>query len=556
MLRHILIFNAFCVFFAASFSIVKPGPKYPPTKGAIWPRPREQTKSDSYFKFIPDSFTITEKGQTCEILKAAIERYTNVLKNTYLIADTHSKKLANLNINYPDSNDTDVNYKGILQELQVTLSTPCETYPHLDMDEKYSLDVAAISTLTSDSIWGVLRGLESFAQLFYISDGYKSVLINGTQIVDYPKYKHRGLLVDTSRHYHSMSTLLKTLDALEMNKMNVLHWHIVDDQSFPYQSDVFPQLSQAAYDPTLIYTAAAINQIVTYARDRGIRVLPEFDVPGHTSSWGVAYPSILTECYRFGEIVGLGPMDPTNNMTYKVINDLFREVQDRFPDKYLHVGGDEVELDCWRSNHRIRKFMEDHNMTQASELHTLFMTNVIPLLGDRSKPIVWQEVFDEGVTLPSGSIVQVWKNTEATEMVNILNSGHKVIYSSSWYLDHLSTGGDWAKYYEVDPRETVNGYVDKAKEDDILGGEACMWAEVVDDTNMISRVWPRASAVAEALWSGYSNTSPNDPYRRWHFRREPDFEVSCRLEEHTCRMNRRGVRAQPPNYPGFCITGN
>lgn len=469
-----------------------------------------------------------------------------------------------MNTNNPNDVDTDVNYKGTLQELQINLAAPCETYPHLGMDERYSLDVAAVSTLNSDSIWGVLRGLESFAQLFYMSDGYKNVLINTTQIVDYPKYTHRGLLIDTSRHYLSVSTILKTLDALEMNKMNVLHWHIVDDQSFPYQSEVFPQLSQAAYDPTMIYTAADISQIVNYAKERGIRVLPEFDVPGHTSSWGVAYPSILTTCYSSGEKIGLGPMDPTNNMTYKVISDLFGELQDRFPDQYIHVGGDEVELDCWSSNAAITKFMAEHNMTHTSELHSFFMGNVIPLLGDRSKPIVWQEVFDEEVSLPNGTIVQVWKNTEAYEMQSILDAGHKVIYSASWYLDHIRGGGDWDKYYEVDPREIVGGYVPESKLSDILGGEACMWAEVVDDNNMISRVWPRTSAVAEALWSGFpSNTkrlSSQNVTRsfrvRSHLADEQKHKVSCRLEEHACRMNRRGIHAQPPNGPGFCITGN
>nr|ABB76925.1 beta-N-acetylglucosaminidase 2 [Spodoptera frugiperda] len=552
MLRHVILLFA-VVYLTESLSIVNPGPQYPPTKGSIWPRPHQQTQTDSYYKLNPSTFVITEKGKTCDILKDAIDRYMKVLRNTYLIVEKYSRKLSR---HGSDADNFDDNFKGTLQELQINLSAPCETYPHLDMDEKYSLDVAKVSVLNSDSIWGVLRGLESFVQLFYMADGYKNVLINATQIQDFPKYTHRGLLVDTSRHYITVPTLLKTLDAMEMNKMNVLHWHIVDDQSFPYKSDMFPQLSDAAYDPTMVYTAVDITQIVSYARHRGIRVLPEFDVPGHTSSWGVAYPNILTKCYSLGRELGLGPMDPTKNITYKLIGDLIREVQDRFPDKYFHVGGDEVELDCWISNSEIRDFMKDHNMTDASELHSYFMANVIPLLGDRSKPIVWQEVFDEGVSLPSGTIVQVWKNTEAREMQNILSGGYKVIYSSSWYLDHINGGGDWAKYYGVDPREIVKGSVPEDKEVDILGGEACMWGEVVDDTNIISRVWPRASAVAEALWSGHKYETM--PYlRHWYqFREDSAHVVSSRLEEHACRMNRRGIEAQPPNGPGFCVTGN
>ncbi|KAJ8720344.1 hypothetical protein PYW07_012387 [Mythimna separata] len=527
-------------------SIVNPGPAFPPTKGEVWPKPQQQTKERTYFKLSPSVFKFTEKGKTCDILKNAIDRYNTVLRNTHHIAWRHSKKV--WKHVQARSVDTNPDFKGTLEELQINLSRPCEAYPHLDMDEKYSLNVSAVSTLTGDSIWGILRGMETFVQLFYFSNGYRDVLINTTQIVDFPRYTYRGLLIDTSRHYLSVANILKTLDAMEMNKMNVLHWHIVDDQSFPYQSEKFPQLSeQGAYDPSMIYTKTNINQIVNYARDRGIRVLPEFDVPGHTRSWGVAYPGILTKCYQFGEVVGLGPMDPTKNITYKLIGDLFREVQQRFPDKYFHLGGDEVAMDCWASNPEILEFMSQHNMTSTSQLHAYFMTNVLPLLGQKSKPIVWQEVFDEGVKLPSDAIVQVWKHVGAEDMIRVLEANHKVIYSASWYLDYLSNGGDWDKFYTVDPRQMIPRNHRELDLDKILGGEACMWGESVDDRNLISRVWPRSSAVAEKLWS------PEQP--RFYFYRHIVNEVNRRLEEHACRMNRRGVHAQPPNGPGFCVGG-
>ncbi|XP_026734479.1 beta-hexosaminidase subunit beta-like isoform X1 [Trichoplusia ni] len=543
MLRRIVIFNAFCVFFAASY-IVVPGPAYPATKGEIWPKPQQETKEWTYYKLSPAVFKFTVKGKTCDILKAAIERYTSVLRTTHHIAWKHTKKTWKKVESRSTAADPD--FKGALQELQINLLAPCEVYPHLEMNEKYSLKVSGISKLESDSIWGILRGMESFAQLFYMAKGYKDVLINATQIVDFPRYTYRGLLIDTSRHYITVANILKTLDAMEMNKMNVLHWHIVDDQSFPYQSEKFPQLSlQGAYDPSMVYTKTNIIQIVSYARDRGIRVLPEFDVPGHTRSWGVAYPSILTKCYQYGQVVGLGPMDPTNNVTYKLIGDLFREVQERFPDKYFHLGGDEVAMECWSSNPDLINFMSEHNMTKPSELHAYFMTKVIPLLGQKSKPIVWQEVFDEGVKLPSDTIVQVWKTVGAQDMIPILSAGHKLIYSSSWYLDYLANGGDWNKFYAADPRQMIPKHYQDLDLNNILGGEACMWGESVDDRNLISRVWPRASAVAEKLWSA------EQP--RYNYYKSSVVEVSCRLEEHACRMNRRGVHAQPPNGPGFCI---
>ncbi|XP_022826941.1 beta-hexosaminidase subunit beta-like [Spodoptera litura] len=540
MLRLILIFNIVCIFFVASLTISKPGPQYPPTKGEVWPKPQQQIKEQTYFKLSPSVFKFTEKGKSCEILTNAIERYTAVLRSTHHIVWRHSKKT----LKHAETRilDTNPDYKGTLEELQINLSRPCEAYPHMDMDEKYSLNVSAVSSLTSDSIWGILRGMETFAQLFYLSNGYKDVLINSTQIVDFPRYPYRGLLIDTSRHYLSVANILKTLDAMEMNKMNVLHWHIVDDQSFPYQSEKFPQLSeQGAYDPSMVYTKANINKIVKYARDRGIRVLPEFDVPGHTRSWGIAYPGILTQCYEYGKVVGLGPMDPTQNMTYKLIGDLFREVQDLFPDKYFHLGGDEVALNCWRSNPDILNFMARNNMTRTSELHAYFMTKVLRLLGQKSKPIVWQEVFYNGVALPSDAIIQVWKTIGPQDMIAALKANHKVIYSASWYLDYLSNG--WHKLYKVDPRQMIPKRYKELDLNKILGGEACMWGEVVDDRNLISRVWPRSSAVAEKLWSAESPRYNNSITK----------ELNCRMEEHTCRMNRRGVHAQPPNGPGFCV---
>ncbi|CAB3236552.1 unnamed protein product [Arctia plantaginis] len=547
MLRHVIIFNALSVILVASIIIVEPGPKYPPTKGEVWPKPQQQIKRDTYYKLRPLAFNFTVSGETCHILKSAINRYYNVIRGLHRIAWNHIKK--HLKHTPKHTNVTDVNFQGSIKELQIKIRSPCEEHPQMDMDEVYNLNISAVSTLSSDSIWGALRGMETFVQLLYLSDDYKAVFINGTDIVDYPRYPHRGLLIDTSRHYISVSNILKTLDAMEMNKMNVLHWHIVDDQSFPYQSEKFPQLSaQGAYTPSMIYTKNNINHIVNYARDRGIRVLPEFDVPGHTRSWGVAYPKILTKCYQLDELIGLGPMDPSKNITYKLIGELFQEIQQLFPEKYFHVGGDEVELSCWESNPEILMFMRDNNMTKTSDLHAYFMNKIIPLLGENSKPIVWQEVFDEGVPLRD-AIVQVWKSEDYNTLVQILKAGHKLIYSASWYLDHLQSGGDWIDYYKVDPRQMIPSFHAKVNLDDIVGGEACMWGEVVDDRNIQSRVWPRTSAVAEKLWS------PELQHHRYgYYSYNPPQDVFHRLEEHSCRMNRRGVYAQPPNGPGFCVT--
>ncbi|XP_041985085.1 beta-hexosaminidase subunit beta-like isoform X2 [Aricia agestis] len=407
------------------------------------------------------------------------------------------------------------------------------------MDESYDLSIIlSNSTLKCQSVWGCLRGLETFTQLVYYSDDDNALIIQATHIKDSPRYQHRGLLLDTSRHYITVTNIVRTIDAMAMNKMNVLHWHIVDDQSFPYQSEKFPELSkQGSYHSSMLYTKEDIRKIVEYARDRGIRVVAEFDVPGHTRSWGNAYPKLLVECYKRSQVVGLGPINPINNHTYEFLRELFQEVQNWFPDKYFHIGGDEIILKCWQSNPELQAYMREHGI-DAKGLHALFMKRTIPLLADGSKAIVWQEVFDNRVPLDKDTLVQVWKYYWVAEMIKILKKGHKVLFSSSWYLDYLSV--KWEELYEADPRQMVADVASDVLVEGIVGGEACMWGEMVDDRNVMSRVWPRTSAVAERLWSKDIERSPGELTHR-------------RLEEHTCRMIRRGIPAEPPSGPGFCV---
>ncbi|KAJ0173925.1 hypothetical protein K1T71_010071 [Dendrolimus kikuchii] len=521
--------------------IVEPGPRFPPTKGKVWPEPQIEVKTQNFFTLCPVTLNIEVKEKNCDILERAVDRYKNILNDFHGIS-RKNREVTKWRSRQNHKTSRGVTYRGIIHELQVFLSEPCEEYPHFDMKEFYTLSVDTISVLKSESVWGILRGLETFSQLFYLSNDYNEIRINATSIHDYPQYQHRGLLLDTGRHYVSLNKILTTIDALSMNKMNVFHWHIVDDESFPYQSDKFPTLSaMGAFHPSMVYTKDDIKKVVEYARDRGVRVIPEIDVPAHTRSWGVAYPHALTKCYKNNRISGLGPLNPINNVAYKVLRQLYEEAQEWFPDKYFHVGGDEVDLSCWSSNPEVYQYMKDHNLN-TNKLHALFMKNVIAFLKNGTVPAVWQEVYDEGVGLSKETLIQVWKYHWIEEMIKILNDGHLVVFSSSWYLDYLKF--DWDSFYLDDPRRMVYGKVDNHLLGNIAGGEACMWGEKVDDVNVISRTWPRTSAVAERLWSGIDYTKEPPPVSR---------EVRGRMEEHTCRMRQRGIGAQPPSGPGFCL---
>lgn len=355
--------------------------------------------------------------------------------------------------------------------------------------------------------------------------------------MDEPRYSFRGLLLDTSRHYFNVFTIKQILDGMAYNKLNVFHWHIVDDHSFPYESITYPELSEAgAYNKFMTYSQYDVRTIIEYARLRGIRVLVEFDTPGHTRSWGASHPEILTECG--GKYAGkLGPIDPTKNETYTFMRALLKEIVDVFPDTYVHLGGDEVGFECWQSNEIITEYMRDNNITTYEQLEEQYIQRVVDMVDDlKKRSIVWQEVFSNGVRLPAGTVVHVWTGDRQALLANVTNSGLPALLSSCWYLDHLATGGDWKKFYGCEPTDFPGTVKQKQL---LLGGEACMWAEVVDNGNVLQRIFPRVSAPAEKLWSPYSVNDID--------------EAAKRLEEHTCRMKARGISAQPPNGPGYCL---
>ncbi|XP_037273904.1 beta-hexosaminidase subunit alpha isoform X2 [Rhipicephalus microplus] len=428
-----------------------------------------------------------------------------------------------------------------ISSLLIHLRGPCEHTPHHDMDESYSLQLSAKAqpSLTADSVWGVLRGLETFSQIVYPYDGTKFA-VNETTIHDAPRFKHRGLLIDTSRHFIPLKKVVETLDAMTYNKMNVLHWHITDDQSFPFVSRTFPSLSEkGAFDPeTHVYKPADVQYIIDEATTRGIRVMAEFDTPGHTRSWGEAYPELLTTCYEGGVPNGrLGPIDPTRNQTYAFLAHFFAEVARVFPEQYLHLGGDEVDFLCWISNPNVTSFMRQmgfpRRFDKLEDYYIQRLLEIVKVL--RKSCMVWQEVFDNKVQITQDTIVHVWKQPQELEMASVTSAGYKVLLSACWYLDHISYGTNWKKYYACDPEDFPGTPQQKAL---VLGGEACVWGEFIDSTNLISRTWPRASAAAERLWSPATVKSAE--------------EAEPRLEEHRCRMLRRGLAVEPQNGPGYC----
>jgi hexosaminidase len=518
--------------FLACWAAVDPPVK--PSKGEVWPKPQQQETSEDYL--VIQSHTFSFEGSDdigCpDFLDDAFTRYWTIIATSSSLEQ--QEQLSEVG-RQPQTKfwEVDDNFVGYLESLNVELTGECANEavrPDLGDDESYILTISSEgSTLSAATIWGVLRGLETFSQLIHLEED--TLVVNATTITDFPRFPHRGLLLDTSRHFQPVNIMLQNLDAMAYNKFNVLHWHIVDDPSFPYKSRTYPELSEkGAYHPvSKVYKQSDVSKVIEYARVRGIRVIPEFDTPGHTRSWGLSHPELLTACYSNDQPNGqLGPIDPTKNTTYTFLTNLFKEVVDVFPDSYIHTGGDTVDFSCWKSNPDVNAFMSDNDISSYQQLDSYFFQNMLSLLDTlNSKYIVGEEAFLNGVYLPINTPVHVRKGGGLDALAALTKAGNSGIYSGCWYLDDLSNGGDWVKFYNCEVLD-FSGTDEQKKL--VLGGEACMWTEAVNQHNIIARVWPRASAVAEKLWSA-QDVNDSEAARP-------------RLEEHACRMNHRAASEQ------------
>ncbi|KAM6984924.1 beta-hexosaminidase subunit beta [Aplochiton taeniatus] len=502
--------------------------------GSLWPLPQKVQIYTISLKLSSNSFQIVDAkgssaGSSCNLLQSAFRRYDDYIFGSARKQGHNKSKLAPLE----------------LTELQVMITSPdseCESYPSVTSDESYELSVdQPIAVLRAAKVWGALRGLETFSQLVY-EDEYGAKTVNASQISDTPRFAHRGVLLDTSRHFLPIKAILANLEAMAMNKFNVFHWHIVDDPSFPYHSYTFPQLSQqGAYHPyTHVYTPADVKMIIEFGRLRGIRVVPEFDTPGHTQSWGKGQKDLLTPCYSGSSPSGnFGPVNPVLNTTYEFMNQFFKEISTVFPDAYIHLGGDEVDFSCWKSNPDIQKFMDKQGFGQDySKLESFYIQNILDIVTSTKKGyLIWQEVFDNGVKLKGDTLIHVWKGNQEqyqAEMSKVTSSGFQTLLSTPWYLNRIAYGQDWRSFYKADPHHFKGTDAQKKL---VIGGEACLWGEFVDATNLTPRLWPRASAVAERLWSAQDVTNIDDAYNR--------------LVRHRCRMVKRGIPAEPL-FTGYC----
>lgn len=393
-----------------------------------------------------------------------------------------------------------------------TLSIECRAnapaIPSLGDDESYELEVRADgAVLRSATDIGALRGLETLQQVLH-SDA-KGWYVSDVIIRDRPRFAWRGLLIDPCRHWLPVEVVKRTLDAMAIVKLNVLHFHLTDDQGFRIESKRYPRLHEFGSDG-LYYTQEDMRELIAYAAARGIRIMPEFDVPSHTTSWLVGYPEIGSAPgpYVIRRTRGHGPvLDPTNEMTYELIEGFFGEMAELFPDAYFHIGGDENNGKHWNENPKIQAFILEHDLKDNAGLQAHFNRRVGRILAKHGKHLVgWDEILHPD--LPTDSVVQSWRGMAS--LAEAAQRGYSAILSHGYYLNYLLSA-EW--HYAIDPLPENTALTPEARRR-ILGGEACMWGEWVTAETIDSRLWPRAAAIAERLWSPRDIRDVPDMYRR------------------------------------------
>ncbi|KAK8672236.1 hypothetical protein V6N13_110609 [Hibiscus sabdariffa] len=504
----------------------------------IWPLPSEFTSGNQTLTVDPAlSLFVLGKGGYSNILKEGFERYKKIIFK-HASGISLFQKLRGIRSVYD------------ISELRIIVNSDSEEL-QLGVDESYALFVAkndgksivGEATIEANTVYGALRGLETFSQMCAFDYETKSVQIYKAPwyIKDNPRFAFRGLMLDTSRHYFPIDVIKQIIESMSYAKLNVLHWHIIDEESFPLEVPSYPKLWNGAYTKWERYTVEDASEIVSFAKMRGIHVMAEVDVPGHAESWGAGYPDVWpsSSCRE--------PLDVSKNFTFELISGILSDIRKIFPFELFHLGGDEVHTDCWTSTPHIKQWLNDHNMT-AKDAYQYFVLKAQEIAVSKDwTPVNWEETFNSFPSkLNPRTVVHNWLGPGVCPKA--VAKGFKCIFSNqgAWYLDHLDV--PWNQVYSAEPLEGINNV---SEQNLVIGGEVCMWGETADASNVQQTIWPRAAAAAERLWSKREAVSV----------RNITSTILPRYHYFRCLLNRRGVQAapatnfyarQPPTGAGSC----
>jgi len=461
----------------------------------LMPWPANIKTSQSQPLVIQTSFSVGISNGSDPLLRRAVEIFLTDLRR-------HTGSLP-----------LDFTIENASAQLKVNSDHASKPVQELGEDESYTLEVTSSGAqLNAATTLGVMRGLHTFLQLVEMTP--QGFAVPAFVIQDKPRFPWRGLMIDVGRHFMPVEVIERNLDGMAAVKMNVFHWHLSENQGFRVESKRFPKLQEMGSDG-LYYTQDQVREVIAYAHDRGIWVIPEFDMPGHSTAWFVGYPDLASAPgpYAIERKWGVfdPAMDPTRESTYKFLDVFIGEMAKLFPDQFFHIGGDEVNGKQWDANPKIQEFMHAHGLKNNADLQAYFNTRIQKIVAKHGKTMEgWDEILRPD--LPKTIVIQSWRGQQS--LADAARQGYRGLLSSGYYLDLM---GSAESHYAVDP--FADGAANLSDEDKqkILGGEACMWAEYVSPENIDSRIWPRAAAIAERLWSPQNVTDVNSMYARMDY---------------------------------------
>lgn len=445
---------------------------------------------------LDDAFTISVNGDYTARVKKYSERMLERLAGRTGIFFKH---------NHADENKNSGN-------TTLTVNTGREGMLRDNEDESYELIIENNRiNLTSNTDIGSLRGLETLLQLLLSDkDGY---YFPNVKIQDAPRFTWRGLMIDGCRHFIPIDVIKRNLEGMAAVKMNVMHWHLTEDQGFRVECKTFPELHTLGSDGKF-YTQEQIKEVINFAKDLGIRVVPEFDIPGHSTAWFVSHPEFASASgpYTIERKWGIfdPTFDPTKEEVYDFFDKFFNEMAALFPDEYMHIGGDENNGKQWSANARIRKFMEENKIADNHALQGYFNARILKILTKYNKKMMgWDNILRED--MPKNILMQSWLGVES--LARNAKLGYKTILSANFYIDLIQPT---TLHYLNDPIPQGSDLTEEER-NLILGGEATMWAEFVNAETIDSRIWPRTAAIAERLWSPQNITDVENMFKRLEY---------------------------------------
>ncbi|KAF5382459.1 hypothetical protein D9615_002743 [Tricholomella constricta] len=531
---------------------------------AVWPVPRQYSTGTTPLRLSP-SFSIKLSGidHAPRDLVDAVARTSSYLRKDKLQALVPDRGASSAKVirgaKSLSSLTVSLTTKGKVRSISEEAIEDVESRV-----EGYTLTIPAdgsAASLRANSTLGLFRGLTTFGQLWYDWDGTTYTLEAPFDIVDSPAYPYRGLMLDTARNYFPVADIKRTLDAMSWVKINTLHWHVVDSQSFPLVVPGFTELSKnGAYSASQVYTPGDVKEIVQYAAARGIDVMAEIDTPGHTSIIAKSHPEHIA-CFeaspwtQFANEPPAGQLRLASEATTNFTTSLLKAAASMFPSTLFSTGGDELNANCYDKDAATQADLASQKKTLEQALDTFTQVTHSGLREVGKRAVVWEEmVIEHDVTLANDTIALVWISSE--HVAAVAQKGHKLIHAASDFF-YLDCGGGgwvgqnvlgnswcdpfktWQKSYSFNP--TANLTEEQSKL--VLGGQHLLWTEQSGPANLDPVVWPRAASSAELFWSGPGGDVG---------------EALPRLHDLSFRFVQRGVNAIPLQptwcalHPGMC----